>query len=101
MLFRSYDFVVNRTVPAAGKSLLERYDQSGEWKPVTEVKFAVQGAELHLAVPRQALGLEASPLRLDFKWADHTPDSGNILDFLDHGDVAPGGRFNYRFEEAK
>ena len=41
----------------------------------------------------------AGKLRLDFKWADNIPNGGDILDFLDHGDVAPNGRFNYRYEE--
>ena len=47
------------------------------------------------------LGLDAAkgPLKFDFKWADNIPDSGDILDFLDHGDVAPNGRFNYQFAE--
>jgi hypothetical protein len=96
--WEGYDFVLNRTLPGAGRSLLERHVAGNKWESVTEARFVVQGPELHLAVPRRALGLEREPLRFDFKWADHAGAGTNVLDFIDHGDVAPNGRFNYRFE---
>ena len=34
----------------------------------------------------------------DFKWTDNTPANPDILDFIDKGDVAPNGRFNYRYK---
>jgi len=100
--WEGYDFIVNRTIPGKSTSLLERSMGGWSWEPVTEVKFAIVGNEMHLAIPRSALGLEPEKgsLQFDFKWADNVPDSGNILDFIDKGDVAPNGRFSYRYEDS-
>ena len=72
-----------------------------EWEPVMPVAMIHAGAQMQLAIPRKALGLgpEKGPLRLDFKWVDNVPSSGDILEFLDHGDVAPGGRFRFHYQE--
>ena len=98
--WEGYDFVVNRTIRNEKTSVLERNAGGWNWEPVTEVKFLTFENEMHLAIPRNALGLEPEKgaLQLDFKWADNVPDSGDILDFIDQGDVAPNGRFNYRYE---
>lgn len=98
--WEGYDFIVNRTRRDKSTSALERNVGGWNWEPVTEVKFVVVGNEMHLAIPRRALGLqpERGALGFDFKWADNVPDSGNILDFIDKGDVAPNGRFSYRYE---
>ncbi len=54
---------------------------------------------MELRVPRSLLGLPSnSPLDFEFKWTDNALGSGDILDFYLHGDVAPGGRFNYRYQ---
>jgi hypothetical protein len=97
--WEGYDFVVNRTVRDAATSTVERHAGGWKWEPVGEVKFAVAGNELHLAIPRQLLGLDPDkgPLAFDFKWADNVPPSGDILDFITQGDVAPNGRFKYRY----
>ncbi len=55
---------------------------------------------MEVRVPRKLLGLAPnSTLDIEFKWIDNVPLSGDILDFYLYGDVAPGGRFNYRYEE--
>jgi hypothetical protein len=99
--WEGYDFILNRTRRDASTCVLERNVGGWKWEPVADVPFKVVGREMHLAVPRAALGLEPhkGPLHLEFKWADNVPASGNILDFIDQGDVAPNGRFNYRYEE--
>jgi len=43
-----------------------------------------------------ALGLNALPKALDFKWADNLRQTGHWSDFTLHGDAAPNDRFNYR-----
>jgi len=101
--WEGYDFVINRTRRGPGIGVLERNIGGWHWAPVAEVKFVERGHELQLAVPRSVLGLgpDKGPLRFDFKWADNVPESGNILDFIGNGDVAPNGRFNYRYAEAR
>jgi hypothetical protein len=92
--WEGYDFIVNRQKHSATSGVLERNAGGWNWTPVCDVRFAVKGNELQLAIPRAALGKEAGkgPLRFDFKWADNVPESGDILDFIADGDVAPDGR---------
>jgi hypothetical protein len=99
--WEGYDFAINRLPGAADRGILERSTGGWNWEQVAEVPLHVQGNELQLAMPRAALGLapDRGPLRLEFKWADNVPQSGDILDFIDHGDVAPNGRFNYVYTE--
>ena len=106
--WEGYDFLIDRVRPADGVCTLERYagGKSGDWKwePVGQCRLERRGKEMHLAVQRTRLGLgvaqvPAGKLRFDFKWADNTPAVGDVLDFLTQGDVAPNGRFNYRYRE--
>ncbi len=94
-----YDFMVNRTADADGKFWLEKNLGGWQWQKVTPVEFRVQGNELQLAIPRAALGLAAGGSRVDFdfKWADNLQSPGDVMDFYVSGDVAPEGRFNYRY----
>lgn len=57
--------------------------------------------ELTVSIPRVMLGVgpAAGKLKLDFKWVDNIPVSGDIMDFYGMGDTAPDARFNYPFEE--
>jgi hypothetical protein len=66
---------------------------------VAKVNCRVEGNELHLVIPRSALGLSKGNTRvaLDFKWADHLQRPGEVADFYVSGDVAPEGRFRYRY----
>jgi hypothetical protein len=52
---------------------------------------------MHVAVPREALGLPQDPVTFDFKWIDNVklPDDLTVL-YLD-GDTAPLGRFRFRY----
>ena len=51
-----------------------------------------------LAVPRTALGLATGEaVSLDFKWWDNSQQPGDIMNAYLSGDVAPDGRFNYRY----
>ncbi len=99
--WNGYDFAV-RHITTNGKTaslLCRNVEGKWEWQTVMPVKVARKGKEMHLAVPRAALGQADKKLRIDFKWADNIPNSGDILDFIDKGDVAPSGCFNYRYEE--
>ena len=94
-----YDFIVNRVADANGKFWLEKNLGGWQWEKVAPVELRVQGRELQLAVARVALGLQpgATKTAFDFKWADHLQHPGDVMDFYVSGDVAPEGRFNYRY----
>jgi hypothetical protein len=97
--WEGYDFIVNRTVVSEGKTLLEKSTGGWHWTKVATVDFRVKGNELQLVIPRAALGLPEGTTRtdLDFKWADNLQHPGDIMDFYVSGDVAPDGRFMYRY----
>jgi hypothetical protein len=97
--WEGYDFIVNRKITGPGNTTLEKNSGGWSWTTVTEIEFRTEGAHLHLAIPRAALGLsgEGSALAFDFKWVDHVQQPGEILDFYINGDTAPEGRFNYRY----
>ena len=97
--WEGYDVIVNRTVAADGKTWVESNQGQWRWEKVARADFQVEGNELQLAIPRAALGLAPGQTRvaLDFKWADNLQRPGDLTDFYLSGDVAPEGRFNYRY----
>jgi hypothetical protein len=97
--WEGYDFIVNRTIDPDGTAWLEKNEGGWHWRKVTKVSYRVAGSELQLSIPRSALGLSKRETRvaIDFKWADNLQQPGDVLDFWVSGDVAPEGRFRYRY----
>jgi len=97
--WEGYDYAINRLGPAGNEAILERSRHGWQWSEVGRVTFRVEGSRMGLRIPRTLLALPSNgTLDLEFKWTDNVPASGDILDFYLHGDVAPSGRFNYRFQ---
>ena len=62
--------------------------------------FAFAGNELHIAIPRAVWAPAGQrPASLDFKWADNVPERATSWISSTSGDMAPNGRFAYRYEE--
>ena len=97
--WQGYDLLIDRTRPADGSCSIERCTGGWNWLPVGNATLRFEGNQLQLSVPRSLLNRPNEPLEFNFKWADHATGSGRAADFLDHGDVAPNGRFNYRYRE--
>jgi len=97
--WNGFEFIVNRTVTNETTAVLERYVSDWQWKGVCEIAYRVGGNQMHLAVPRAALGLPDGNggLCFDFKWLDNVSQPLNVMDFYTDGDVAPEGRFKYRY----
>ena len=97
--WEGYDFIVNRSLAKEGKTWIEKNDGGWRWKKIAQLDLILQNNELALAIPRQALGLstDKKAITFDFKWADGLQRPGDVMDFYLSGDVAPEGRFNYRF----
>lgn len=96
--WQGYDYVVNRKKPATNKATLEQNLRGWTWIDVGPVTFRVVGHQMELCLPKTLIGAPPdATLDIEFKWTDHVPASGDILDFYLYGDVAPGGRFNYRY----
>lgn len=92
-----YDFRLNHTRHTSDSANIEHWNGK-TWEPAGGASLQVSGKNLHLAVERPALGLVTDkPLSFDFKWTDNISPQADAIDFLDHGDTAPNGRFNYRY----
>lgn len=95
--WEGYDYIVNRSVDGR-ESWLEKNSGGWRWERVAKVQFNVQGNELMISVPRAPLGLAGSDtFALEFKWWDNAQKPGDIMDAYLSGDVAPEGRFKYRY----
>ena len=87
-----YDFMVSNDGEAMK---LYRYDDA--WKELKDVKMCRQGNKMMLSLAKKDVGM-TDEADFDFKWMDNiSRASTDILDFIKDGDVAPNGRFNYRF----
>lgn len=97
--WEGYDFIVNRTMVSENVAMLEKHGGGWSWEAIGQAPFRVADRELHLAVPRAGLGLagHSESVSLDFKWADNIQVPGDLMNFYVSGDVAPEGRFNYRY----
>ena len=97
--WEGYDFVVNRTVSSEGKSVLEKCQGGWKWAKAAEVKFAVSGNEMELAIPLSALGIDNNKkFTVDFKWVDNAVKDGDVQTCMRDGDSAPNGRFRFRYK---
>jgi hypothetical protein len=97
--WEGYDYAVNRQMPVGNEVILDHSRRDWNWSEAGKVAFRVEGNRMELRIPRALLSLPLkSPLDFEFKWTDNVPASGDILDFYVHGDVAPGGRFNYHYQ---
>lgn len=104
--WEGFEYVINRVNPNEGLCTLERsrgIDKNGLWlweKVPGAVEYSVKDNILQLKVPRQMLGFEHGVFDFSFKWSDNMQTDGDIMDFYINGDVAPGGRFCFRFQNA-
>ncbi|MDR1154848.1 MAG: hypothetical protein LBL04_09050 [Bacteroidales bacterium] len=97
--WNGYDYIVNRVSPGKKAVVEKNVGRRWEWEQAAEVRYAVKGNRLELAIPRRTLGLSGKTIDMEFKWNDNMQENGNIMDFYVNGDTAPGGRFNFRYRE--
>lgn len=99
--WESFEYVVNRLNPDDNVCYLERSLSGWDWELVGELKYSVNGRVLQIEIPRHMLGMKSGWFSgmpsFNFKWADNVQNDGDINEFYLSGDVAPGGRFSFRF----
>lgn len=93
------DLLINRNRPDLETCSVERCTGGWNWTGAGRAPMHYAGNQMHLRIPRSAIAHADEPLRFNFKWTDHATGSGTVTDFNDHGDVAPNGRFMYRYVE--
>ncbi|MDF2923759.1 MAG: hypothetical protein K0R57_2673 [Paenibacillaceae bacterium] len=96
--WNGFDFVINRAAVGEHTTTLERSLGGWNWQTVSDsISYAMAGNELHLAIPRDLLGLSEDPVNLEFKWSDNMQNDGDMMDFYTHGDAAPDDRLRYAY----
>ena len=97
--WHGYDYMINRA-QNNGYVSVEKFVGTDTWEfqSVGSAKYNLDGKVLQIAVQRSMLGVQDT---FDFKWADNSVPTGDIMEFLDQGDAAPSGRFNYRYTTIK
>ncbi len=96
--WEGYDFVVNRLNPD-DSAYVEKSVSSWNWNAAGKAAYVVNGKTLVIKVKRSVFNLTAEKgIDFEFKWSDNMQDEGNIMDFYENGDVAPGERFNYVYK---
>lgn len=97
--WEGFDLAINRLTSTDETASAEASTGGWAWEERGRAPLRVGDRWVMVAVPRALLGLGPDdPVRLDFKWADNAGPDGDILRFVTDGDVAPNGRFRYRFE---
>jgi hypothetical protein len=95
--WNGFDYIINRIPPGAQGAVLEKNNGGRNWLKVADVSYRVEGNQMHVAVPRDLLGLRTDPVTLDFKWLDNIPLPEDPTEFFVTGDTAPSGRFRFRY----
>ena len=90
-----YDYMINRA-QKDGYVSVERFVGTDTWafESVGSARYTLVGKVLQIEIDRSMLGVGDT---FDFKWADNSVPTGDIMEFLDQGDAAPSGRYNYRY----
>ena len=101
--WEGFEFLVNRSAENRRQTWLEKHQGGWQWQRACPVRYRVAGRELQLAIPRADLGLprDSSAVSIDFKWIDNLQHPDDIMDVYLSGDVAPEGRFKFRYRAGK
>ena len=99
--WEGYDFAVNRIAPEGEEAFFEINAGDWKWQIAGRSAVRVKDCHLELAIPRAFLNATGKPLDFEFKWVDNFQKEGDVMDFYESGDAAPGGRFNYVYSEKK
>lgn len=99
--WESFEYVINRTSPENGTVTVEKSTGGWNFEKVGNGKIAVNDNYIQLQIPRNTLGFEnAENIKFNFKWSDNMQSDGDVMDFYQNGDVAPGGRFTFVFDSS-
>jgi len=97
--WEGFEFLVNRSTEADGSTWLEKNQGGWKWEKVVRVRSRASGNQIQLAIPKERLSLPLNQtgLAIDFKWSDNVQRPGEVMDFYLSGDVAPEGRYKFRY----
>ncbi len=96
--WEGFEYVINRD--SASENSLKVEKSTGGWSFETTgtAQYRIDGNVMYISVPKTALGFGAkNEIHFNFKLSDNMQTDGDIMDFYQNGDVAPGGRFMFAF----
>ena len=90
-----FDYIINRN-RTDNALLVEKFVGVDTWEfeTVGSVAYTREGNVMQVKIPKVMIGFADT---IDFKWADNSTPTGDIMEFLDQGDAAPNGRYTYRY----
>lgn len=97
--WKGYDFVINR-VQKNGYVSVEAHNTDYKWKTLGKAAYTLKGNVLQIRIAKSLLNIDEES-GFDFKWADNSTSTGEVMEFLDLGDCAPDDRFNFRYTKKK
>jgi len=92
--WEGFDFLVKVTPDGSAKLL--KWNGKTWINEKTPVTCSIGDSSVQYAIHKKVLGL-GNKLTFEFKWVDNIALPCDILDFYVNGDVAPAGRFRYRY----
>jgi len=96
--WEGYDYLINLNPPENGRGKLAKCtNPTWSWNFTDDYFVTVKENKMVVKIKKSSLGLKGDVVDLEFKWSDNMQETGNIMDFYQNGDVAPGGRFNFVF----
>ena len=95
--WEGYDFVINRNRDKDTVSVERFVNNSWEFQEIGRAEYVLGDDYLVLKVTKDLLGLPKEAVSFDFKWADNSTTTGDVMQFMDLGDCAPDSRFNFRY----
>lgn len=96
--WEGYDYVINRTRSETHADVEKFSGNSWEAEKIGEAEYVLGSDYIVLKLDKRDLGLASGEIiNFDFKWSDHSTTDGNVMEFMDLGDVAPNDRFNFRY----
>lgn len=94
--WEGFEYIINRQ--GATENTLTVEKSTGGWSFIQTgaADYTVNANTMQLRIPRSAVGMNGE-VHFNFKLSDNMQLDGDIMDFYENGDVAPGGRFAFAF----
>ncbi|MDF2686079.1 MAG: hypothetical protein K0S55_1260 [Clostridia bacterium] len=93
-----YDYVINRDTAnyKNGKTSIHKCkDNKWDWEKIGDAEIAVKNNNIIIKISKSILNIQNDAF--DFKWADNSTETGEVMEFMDLGDTAPNDRYNFRY----
>ncbi len=95
--FGGFNFIINRSPEANGKTSVEKSRGGYNWALSGKAEYRIYGNAMVYSVPLSMLGLDKDNCELRLKVSDNVTHFDEIMDYYVSGDSAPLGRFAYSY----